>query len=61
LTITIFGKPYGDVKMGFVLEKKEGKCLGIVQDRTGVEISKISNVAVLDKSITVSHNVMVMV
>lgn len=57
-TMTIFGTPYGDVKMGFVIEQKEGKYMGIVQDSTGVEISKISNVAVADKSITVSYTAM---
>jgi len=56
--ITVLGTPYGDVKMGFVIEKKEGKYSGIVQDSTGVEISKISSIEEAGKAITVSYNAM---
>ena len=56
--VTVFGTPYGDVKMGFVIEKKEGKYIGIVQDSSGVEVSKINNVGELDKKITVAYNAM---
>ena len=44
--------------MGFVIEKKEGKYIGIVQDSSGVEVSKINNVGELDKKITVAYNAM---
>ena len=56
--ITVFGTPYGDVKMGFVIDKKEGKYSGIVQDSTGVEITKISSIETSGKAITVSYNAM---
>jgi hypothetical protein len=56
--IIVLGTPYGDVKMGFVIEKKEGKYSGIVQDSTGVEISKISSIEEAGKSITISYNAM---
>ena len=56
--IIVLGTPYGDVKMGFVIEKKEGKYSGIVQDSTGVEITKISSIEEAGKSITVSYNAM---
>ncbi len=56
--ITVFGTPYGDVKMGFVIDNKEGKYSGIVQDSTGVEITKISSIETSGKAITVSYNAM---
>jgi hypothetical protein len=31
----VYGTPYGDVKLTFVLVRKEGKLSGIVQDSTG--------------------------
>lgn len=51
--VTIFGTPQGDATMIFVIEKKDGKFTGVVQDTTGVEISKISNVEEAAKVITV--------
>jgi hypothetical protein len=39
--------------MVFVIEKKDGKFTGVVQDTTGAEISKISNVEEAAKTITV--------
>ena len=51
--VTIFGTPQGDVTMVFVIEKKDGKFTGVVQDSTGTEISKITNVEEAAKSITV--------
>jgi len=54
--VSIFGTPQGDVTMIFVIEKKDGKFTGVVQDTTGVEISKISNVEEAAKTITVFFN-----
>lgn len=51
--VTVFGTPQGDVTMIFAIEKKDGKFTGVVQDTTGAEISKISNVEEAAKTITV--------
>lgn len=51
--VTVFGTPQGDATMIFVIEKKDGKFTGVVQDTTGTEISKISNVEESGKTITV--------
>lgn len=50
--VLVKGTPQGDAKMIFVLEKKEGKISGVVQDTTGTEISKITNVELRDTDIT---------
>lgn len=50
--ITVMGTPGGDSKMTFVLERKDGKLGGIVQDSTGKEMSKITSVGEKDKTIT---------
>ncbi len=42
--------------MFFVLEKKDDKITGVVQDSTGNEISKIDNAKVTDDDITVYFN-----
>jgi len=50
--ITVMGTPNGDAKMTFVLERKDGKLTGAVQDSTGKEMSKITQVDEKDKTIT---------
>ena len=50
--ITLMGTPGGDSKMTFVLERKDGKLGGIVQDSTGKETSKITSIVEKDKTIT---------
>jgi hypothetical protein len=50
--VTIFGTPNGDAKMAFVFDKKDGKLTGVVQDTTGKEISKITQIDTAGKSIT---------
>ncbi|HMG10261.1 MAG TPA: hypothetical protein VK609_17220, partial [Mucilaginibacter sp.] len=42
----------GDSKMTFVLERKDGKLGGVVQDSTGKETSKITSIVEKDKTIT---------
>ncbi|MBD0285573.1 MAG: DUF1593 domain-containing protein [Flavisolibacter sp.] len=42
----------GDTKMIFVLEKKDGKITGIVQDTTGKELSKVTDVVSKEDEIT---------
>jgi hypothetical protein len=49
----IKGTPNGDAKMIFILESKNDSITGVVQDTTGSEISKISNVELTDTSATV--------
>ena len=51
-TVLLKGTPGGDSKMIFVLEKKDDKITGVVQDTTGAEISKLSNVELKDTAIT---------
>ncbi|HLK29208.1 MAG TPA: hypothetical protein VKT28_11575 [Puia sp.] len=47
------GTPDGDAKMVFVLDKKDTTLIGIVQDSTGKEISKITNMELKDSVLTV--------
>lgn len=50
--VVIIGTPQGDSKMTLVLERKDGKLTGAVQDSTGKEISKITSVDEKNKTIT---------
>lgn len=50
--VTIFGTPNGDATMAFVFDAKDGKLSGVVQDTTGKEISKITQIDTAGKSIT---------
>jgi hypothetical protein len=52
-TMLIKGTPNGDAKMIFFLENKNDSITGVVQDSTGVEISKLSKVELKDSVITV--------
>lgn len=51
--VLVKGTPNGDAKMIFVLEKKDSVLTGTVQDSTGVEMTKISNVELKDFTITI--------
>lgn len=55
--VTVFGTPNGDAKMTFVLERKDGKLGGAVQDSTGKELTKITSIDEKDKSITMAFTV----
>lgn len=46
----IYKTPYGDVKRTFVLERKDGKLIGVVQDSTGQDLTKITNVTEKEKT-----------
>lgn len=50
-SVLLKGVPGGDTKLIFVLEKKNDSITGIVQDTTGLEISKISKVELKDNEI----------
>ncbi|WP_316825472.1 hypothetical protein [Pedobacter miscanthi] len=51
--LIIYGTPYGNVKRTFVLERKDGKLGGVVQDSTGQELTKITNVTEKEKTVAI--------
>ena len=52
-SVLLKGTPGGDAKMIFLLEKKDDDNItGVVQDTTGAEISKITNVELKDAEVT---------
>jgi hypothetical protein len=55
--VTVMGTPNGDAKMTFVLERKDGKLAGAVQDSTGKEMTKITQIDEKDKSITAAFTI----
>jgi hypothetical protein len=55
--ILVIGTPNGDSKMTFLLERKNGKLTGAVQDSTGKEVTKITQIDEKDKSITAAFTV----
>ena len=56
-SVLIKGTPNGDAKMIFVLENKNDSITGVVQDTTGMEISKLTNVELKDTVITLYFTV----
>jgi hypothetical protein len=50
--ITVFGTPNGDAVMFFLLDKKDGKLSGVVNDSTDKEMTKITNIEEKDSTIT---------
>jgi hypothetical protein len=55
--VTVFGTPNGDAKLTFVLERKDGKLAGAVQDSTGKELTKITQIDEKDKTITAAFTI----
>lgn len=55
--IIVLGTPNGDSKMTFVLERRDGKLGGVVQDTTGKELAKIAQIDEKDKSITAAFTI----
>ena len=55
--IVVKGTPNGDAKMTFVIERKDGKLTGAVQDSTGKEMTKITSIDEKDKSITAAFTI----
>lgn len=49
--VTIIGTPGGDAKMNFIFQKADSILTGVVQDSTGKEISKVSQIDEQGKSI----------
>ena len=56
--VLITGTPYGDLKRIYVLEKNGNTLTGTVQDSTGKEITKCSNVEVKDNEVTLFYQAM---
>jgi len=50
--VLIKNTPQGDVTLRFVLDNKNDSIAGIVQDTTGAEITKLSNVELKDEEVT---------
>lgn len=55
--LVIIGTPNGDAKMTFVLERKDGKLSGVVQDTTGKEMTKITSIEEKDKTINAAFTI----
>src|SRR5215210_8684113 len=55
-SLLVKGTPDGDRKMFFVLEKKDTALVGVVQDTTGKEISKIDKIDLSGTTATVYFN-----
>lgn len=55
-SVLIKGTPNGDSKMVFALDKSDTGLTGVVQDTTGMEISKIDKVELADGKMTVYFN-----
>ena len=56
--VLVTGTPYGDLKRIYVLEKNGNTLTGVVQDSTGKEITKCSNVEVKDNEVTLYYQAM---
>jgi hypothetical protein len=52
-TVLVKGLPQGDTKMLFVIEKRSDSLSGVVQDSTGMEITKIDKVDLKDTTATI--------
>lgn len=55
-SVLLKGTPNGDAKMIFVLENRNDSIVGVVQDTTGAEISKISSAELKDAEVTLYFN-----
>jgi hypothetical protein len=55
--VVIMGTPNGDAKLTFVLERKDGKLSGAVQDTTGKEITKITSIEEKEKTINAAFTI----
>ena len=55
--ITVIGTPNGDNTGTYILDRKDGKLVGSLQDSTGKEVTKFTSVDEKDKSITINFTV----
>lgn len=52
--ITVMGTPNGDNTALYVIDRKDGKLVGSLQDSTGKEVTKFTSVEEKDKSVTIA-------
>ena len=50
--VTVYGTPQGDAAMFFLLDRKDGKLVGTVNDSTDKEMTKLTQVDEKDKDVT---------
>jgi len=55
--VVIMGTPNGDAKLTFVPDRKDGKLSGVVQDTTGKEMTKITQIDEKDKTMTAAFTI----
>jgi hypothetical protein len=55
--VVIAGTPGGDSKMTILLERKDDKLTGVVQDSTGKELTKITTIDEKDKTIIAAFTI----
>jgi len=55
--VIVKGTPNGDAKMTLVIERKDGKLSGAVQDSTGKEMTKITSIDEKDKTISAAFTI----
>jgi hypothetical protein len=56
-SVLIKGLPQGETKMIFVLENKNGRITGVIQDPTGKEVSKVTDAELKEGEIVLFYNV----
>lgn len=56
-SVILKGTPNGDVKLIFALTSKLDSLSGIVQDTSGVELSKITNIELKDNEVNLYFNI----
>jgi len=57
--ITIYGTPQGDAKLTFLLERKDSKLSGVIQDSLGTKVlSPITQFDEKEKTLTMGFNLM---
>ncbi|WPV02008.1 hypothetical protein SNE26_09495 [Mucilaginibacter sp. cycad4] len=52
--VIVLGTPNGDAKMILVIDRKDGKLSGTVQDSTGKETAKITRMDEKDKTVAIA-------
>ena len=55
--VVVMGTPNGDAKMTFVFARTDGKLTGAVQDSTGKELTKVTQIDEKDKTITAAFTI----
>lgn len=55
--ITVLGTPNGDNTGTYIIDRKDGKLVGSLQDSTGKEITKFTSIDEKGKSITINFTV----